>query len=727
MKFRVMFVFLTVIVIVGSLGVIMNVDADSGLDIHQSGTEAETSISSSPLIIFANPTPNNNSRRINNQETINVSITEANVLDSCLLEWNGVNESMNMSGSWCYKTKETIDGAAYSFKVYANDSSGNSNVSEMRTFTENSKPNLTALAIAPISAITGSNLTCNFTLADSEADNLSVNYSWYNGSNRYGGGNLAIVNNTPAIIALGANIVAHFESRNCSVKPYDGYEYGEEESDGLTISNSAPLMSLYYASCDTQKTITLNAGDRSSISLCAGNISVEIVGINTQTDVPKAGIKLNSSFYFVPAGAAISHDNIRGVVRSITSEVPPLGGRVEMFFQNYDLNLFNNSILSKSINETESITITISGADADNDLIDYSVNDSRLDKTNNNTYELKTSYADSGTFSFLFTADDRFARITKILNLNVNNVPFVGNTSNITSNLADFAVLFGDSSNLSLVVNETENVRLNEGNMTIVNFDFNFSKSTLNFGNIRVLKQPNTSSQGWLLINGIDLQSQNQTKTAYLDNLAAVTGICIKDADIWSINEISADCKSSGETWVACPGSNGQYGCEFNSTINKYKVSGLSHSGIRQQETYCGDGIANGGETCSSCPQDAGSCPSSPSGSPSGGSGGGGGGMVIAAPKPVSNTETENVTNTTKAEPSIHISKTFNLTNNIPQEANESQNETIQKKEQQGLFDVTGNIIGNAFGKNKFGAGLVIFLIISVIVFFIYNKKSKFY
>ena len=67
------------------------------------------------------------------------------------------------------------------------------------------------------------------------------------------------------------------------------------------------------------------------------------------------------------------------------------------------------------------------------------------------------------------------------------------------------------------------------------------------------------------------------------------------------------------------------------------------------------------------------------------------------------------------------------MKNNIPQEANESQNETIQKKEQQGLFDVTGNIIGNAFGKNKFGAGLVIFLIISVIVFFIYNKKSKFY
>ena len=59
-----------------------------------------------------------------------------------------------------------------------------------------------------------------------------------------------------------------------------------------------------------------------------------------------------------------------------------------------------------------------------------------------------------------------------------------------------------------------------------------------------------------------------------------------------------------------------------------YAVFNVSHfSAFKiEEEPYCGDGICNGEETCSSCPQDCGPCPE-PSGGGSGGGGGGGGGF----------------------------------------------------------------------------------------------------
>ena len=54
-----------------------------------------------------------------------------------------------------------------------------------------------------------------------------------------------------------------------------------------------------------------------------------------------------------------------------------------------------------------------------------------------------------------------------------------------------------------------------------------------------------------------------------------------------------------------------------------FNVTGFSEYQI-VEEGYCGDGICNNGEDCSSCSGDCGSCPVTPSGSSGGGGGGGG-------------------------------------------------------------------------------------------------------
>lgn len=60
------------------------------------------------------------------------------------------------------------------------------------------------------------------------------------------------------------------------------------------------------------------------------------------------------------------------------------------------------------------------------------------------------------------------------------------------------------------------------------------------------------------------------------------------------------------------------------------------------EETYCGDGIANGGETCSSCPADVGVCPLVDDGG-----GGGGGGGSSGSFTTTSSTETNVTSNST--------------------------------------------------------------------------------
>ena len=147
------------------------------------------------------------------------------------------------------------------------------------------------------------------------------------------------------------------------------------------------------------------------------------------------------------------------------------------------------------------------------------------------------------------------------------------------------------------------------------------------------------------------------------------------------------------------------YICELiNNT--QYKISGLKHSGIKEQETYCGDGIVNGGETCSSCPVDVGVCPSNGGGSSGGGGGGGGGGSsggFIPPRMPTYNT----------TEPSANKTELGLFTN-------ESQDESTSGK---GGATITGGVIG-ALNKNK-GFLAIGFVVVVIMLFVVFNEKAR--
>jgi C1A family cysteine protease len=162
-----------------------------------------------------------------------------------------------------------------------------------------------------------------------------------------------------------------------------------------------------------------------------------------------------------------------------------------------------------------------------------------------------------------------------------------------------------------------------EGNSTIVEFA---SDDPVDLAAVTIEKQPPDSGFSYILVRGLALP-HNATKTVYMERMLNGTGVCIRDEELSDISEISGTCAEAAETWLPCPGSaggHGSYACDITGNGTAYRISGLRHSGVVEQQTHCGDGTCNGDEACSSCPVDCGSCPGPPARS-----GGGSAGNVL--------------------------------------------------------------------------------------------------
>ncbi len=138
----------------------------------------------------------------------------------------------------------------------------------------------------------------------------------------------------------------------------------------------------------------------------------------------------------------------------------------------------------------------------------------------------------------------------------------------------------------------------NASNSTWVEFPWNASSSLFNISSIT--KEENSGgSIGSIIVNGIDVP-EGMTKTLYVDDLEqGMDHLCIKDASIINISEISAGCDGDNETLVTCDNTSVDgYACTV--AGSRYKVTGLHHSGIVQKCTDAdSDGYYAEGGSCS--------------------------------------------------------------------------------------------------------------------------------
>jgi len=292
---------------------------------------------------------------------------------------------------------------------------------------------------------------------------------------------------------------------------------------------------------------------------------------------------------------------------------------------------------------------------------------------------------------------------------------FIGETNNINTTLQ----------NITKEVNETF-IKLNENDNPLIEFEFNLTEEQINLANLFIEKQDNESSYSYMLIRGLDLTSQNQTKTVYLDRILNGTGVCIKDEELSSIDEISGTCKGTNEVWVPYNSSNKGYNCSLVNNDTQYKISGLKHSGIKEQETYCGDGIVNGNEECEigNIPKSCGdygfnagslSCTASCTIDSSGcytqdtNTGGGGGGSGSYFPPK------NNITNQTIATETTTQNETESETGITEGESEE----TV------GGAGITGAVIGALKGKGYWVIGFIIAVVIAFVIFNFKKTKHK--
>lgn len=130
---------------------------------------------------------------------------------------------------------------------------------------------------------------------------------------------------------------------------------------------------------------------------------------------------------------------------------------------------------------------------------------------------------------------------------------------------------------IAVLEQDAQNSRVKEGNKTIV--EFPLLGRTVSFQDLAIRKQSNGSA-GYVLVRGWEL-NMTQTKTIYVDKLnSSSNAVCIKDAEVHSMAEMSAACSGENESIVVCNGElhNG-YRCTEG---DRFALNGVRHSAVQE-------------------------------------------------------------------------------------------------------------------------------------------------
>jgi hypothetical protein len=192
--------------------------------------------------------------------------------------------------------------------------------------------------------------------------------------------------------------------------------------------------------------------------------------------------------------------------------------------------------------------------------------------------------------TYTFTIMDKTI-ITTSEPLRLTRLPMTGNMvkvtmnsatgSQTTTNLLETKSILVDSSKFGIKIDGSaytsgaitgiKQVEIDKNNDPALKFNYDFSQGVLNLNALDIQEV-----SGYIIVKNLNINN----KTIYLDRASNASRVCIEDADINTIADISSSCKGANEVLVACPGTNGRYSC--NIVGNKYEVSGLTHSGAME-------------------------------------------------------------------------------------------------------------------------------------------------
>jgi len=280
-------------------------------------------------------------------------------------------------------------------------------------------------------------------------------------------------------------------------------------------------------------------------------------------------------------------------------------------------------------------------------------------------------------------------------------------------------------------------VKFNEGENSIIEFDFDFDCATLSYHVTKLQKQAHGES-GYILISGIPSSCIIGTKTIYVDNMLDKDEVCVIDKEIASIDEMSVACNGEDEFLLTCDAVEVDgYTCTKENS--RYKITGLKNSGIKEYVEAAD--------------------PNTGSGSNNGGGGGGGGGSGSSAPKvcteswsctawtptvcPIKRQQVRQCTDvnacgTETTKPNeirtcYYYQAPEEDVDEVAEDDSEEESSSVAavsaappeppetlETTQTGMFGVTGAVIGNAYQMNTLPMVLISICIIGLLGLFVY-------
>lgn len=542
-------------------------------------------------------------------QDFNITYSDFDADDTINVTWytNGTitatNSNYTFSGNYS-------SAGFYNITVVASDLYSQTTTQwNMTILNTNRAPNITSFSpnelVLNIAELT--NQIFNITISDLDNDNLTI--SWF--QNATGKSTLTGLISQSNFTFSANSTSAGFH--NITVIISDNITT-TSQSWNLTIYNPAPTITsanltnkdfLNRTNGTLQAFFSFSDFDDDAITLNETkwyNNSIEVIEFSNFTIVTSNYTLKNQNWTFsarIFDGFNWS-DWVNSTILSIKNAVPVLA-----------------TIPNISVNETDLVDIndtgSVSAADLDGDNIIFAYT-SPL----NSTGKWQTTTKDARNYTITINATDNDGgldsrnAIIAVLDKNTGeNDTLIGNLSDIKTNIPNLTLkLNGTIFNSNSTIVGIYPINFSDAENTLVTFDFNFTNSSkFNFVDIKINKTKIDGAES-LVVKGIDLSSQNRKKIAYLNRTnITFNSVCVKDAEMNSIEEMTSGCSAGDETKLPCDGvETSGFACTLEATT--YKITGLSHSGIKQI-SY--DRPSSGSSSSSSS-------------SSSGGGGGGGGG-----------------------------------------------------------------------------------------------------
>lgn len=578
-----------------------------------------------PNLTIVAPTLANNS----NSSSVNVfvNITSNEILQNASLEWNNVtniiNYSMNGSGLYWVRNHSSSSSGVITYRVWGNDSSGLWGVTERRTVqVNNTPPRIDLFLPANINhnITEPANQTFNIIYTDTENDAVTVD--WY-------------VNGTLQSAARNTNFTFLGNFSPASQQSNGTYNITAVVSDGslssqvnwtLTVNNTnrAPQwasISNQTSSEDIPFSFIVVATDLDNDTITyfinnTANFSINSSSGNITFNLSTAG-NFSGTFYL----ALNASDGLANASETIFVNITPINDTPTLF-----------ALANITVNETDFANITAVADDAESDFLNFTVNDTlRFNFTTGNqsaaNFSWKTNLSDSGTYNFRVNVTDFNSSSIGFFNVTVVDRPdfdgdgspdiydadidndgvpnaldsILGNFSSLNSSTLPSSAInitINGSVNASRLLSETFFVNVSNGTRPLLEFYWNFSLGNLSL-NFSVDVQGPSASVGSILIKGLVLQ-QNQAKNITLNRISSSNSVCVKDADVSSISDVSSGCTGANETLLSCPGVAGKHNCSIVESSQFYRITNVSFTAAREQPasppvTVTGNGGSGGG------------------------------------------------------------------------------------------------------------------------------------